>query len=228
MLRAVRTVLAFIVAVVVLGALVIAGTNAYVVGTTRGDIVSEDEAAGFAADCIVVLGAAVTPAEEPSGILEDRLDEAIALYRAGAASKIIMSGNQEPGYDEPSVMKAYAVERGVASEDVFCDYAGYNTYDTMYRAANVFGAQRVIVVTQTYHLYRALYAAEGLGMEAVGASSDFHEYDGQNYYDLREIGARTKDFFQVLAKVPATEVDAPVSLDGDGDASDARMTERRA
>lgn len=137
-----------------------------------------------------------------------------------------MSGNQEPGYDEPSVMKQYAVDRGVPSDDVFCDYAGYNTYDTMYRAANVFGAQRAVVVTQTYHLYRALYAAQGLGMEALGVASDFHEYDGQDYYDLREVGARTKDFFQVWAKVPATELDAPVSLEGNGDDSDAQLTHR--
>ena len=137
-----------------------------------------------------------------------------------------MSGNQEPGYDEPSVMKQYAVDRGVPSDDVFCDYAGYNTYDTMYRAANVFGAQRAVVVTQTYHLYRALYAAQGLGMEALGVPSDFHEYDGQDYYDLREVGARTKDFFQVWAKVPATELDAPVSLEGNGDDSDAQLTHR--
>ena len=123
-------------------------------------------------------------------------------------------------------MKQYAVDRGVPSDDVFCDYAGYNTYDTMYRAANVFGAQRAVVVTQTYHLYRALYAAQGLGMEALGVASDFHEYDGQDYYDLREVGARTKDFFQVWAKVPATELDAPVSLEGNGDDSDAQLTHR--
>ncbi len=226
MLRAVKSMLAFVVAVVLLFALVVAGANAYVIGTTKDRIVSEGEAAAFAADCIVVLGAAVTPSEEPSGILEDRLDEAISLYQAGAASKIIMSGNQEPGYDEPSVMKEYAVSCGVPSDAIFCDYAGFNTYDTIYRAANVFGAQRAIVVTQTYHLYRALYAAQGLGMDAVGVPSDFHEYDGQEYYDVREIGARTKDFFQVLAKTPATEVDAPVSLDGSGDASDAQMSGR--
>lgn len=226
MLRAVKALLAFIVAVVIVGASIIGGTNAYVVVTTKDDIVSEAEAAAFQADCIVVLGAAVTPEEEPSGILEDRLDQAIALYQAGASPRIIMSGNQEPGYDEPSVMKQYAVDRGVPSDDVFCDYAGYNTYDTMYRAANVFGAQRAVVVTQTYHLYRALYAAQGLGMEALGVPSDFHEYDGQDYYDLREVGARTKDFFQVWAKVPATELDAPVSLEGNGDDSDAQLTHR--
>ena len=140
MLRAVKSLLAFVVAVVLLFVLVVAGTNAYVIGTTKDRIVSENEAAAFAADCIVVLGAAVTPSEEPSGILEDRLDEAISLYHAGAASKIIMSGNQEPGYDEPSVMKEYAVSCGVPSDAIFCDYAGFNTYDTMYRAANVFGA----------------------------------------------------------------------------------------
>ena len=220
MLRAVKSMLAFVVAVVLLFALVVAGTNAYVIGTTKDRIVSEGEAATFAGDCIVVLGAAVTPSEEPSGILEDRLDEAISLYQAGAASKIIMSGNQEPGYDEPSVMKEYAVSCGVPSDAIFCDYAGFNTYDTIYRAANVFGVQRAIVVTQTYHLYRALYAAQGLGMDAVGVPSDFHEYDGQEYYDVREIGARTKDFFKTLFKVPSTFVGDPISLDQSGDVTE--------
>lgn len=221
---ALRRMLAFVVSVALLCALVVVATNVWIIATTKGLIVSTEEAVSHDADCIIVLGAAVTPEEVPSGILEDRLDEAIALYFAGAAPKIIMSGNQELGYDEPSVMKEYAISQGVPSEDVFCDYAGYTTYETMYRARYVFGAERPIVVTQTYHLYRALYSANGLGMDAVGAASDFHEYDGQNYYDVREIGARTKDFFQVLMKAPATELDAPTSVDGDGDVSDAAMT----
>lgn len=221
---ALRRMLAFVVSVALLCALVVVATNVWVVATTRSLIVSTEAAVSHDADCIIVLGAAVTPEEVPSGILEDRLDEAIALYFAGAAPKIIMSGNQELGYDEPSVMKEYAVSQGVPSEDVFCDYAGYTTYETMYRARYVFGVERPIVVTQTYHLYRALYSANGLGMDAVGAASDFHEYDGQSYYDVREIGARTKDFFQVLMKTPATELDAPTSVDGDGDVSDAEMT----
>lgn len=221
---ALKRMLAFVVAVVLLCALAVVATNAWAVGTTKDLVVTPEEAQGHDADCIIVLGAAVTPEEVPSGILEDRLDEAIALYFAGAAPKIIMSGNQELGYDEPSVMKEYAVSRGVPSEDVFCDYAGYTTYETMYRARYVFGVQRPIVVTQTYHLYRALYSANGLGMTALGVPSDFHEYDGQSYYDVREVGARTKDFFQVLFKTPASEMDAPVSIDGDGDVSDAQMT----
>lgn len=221
---ALRQLAAFVVSVVLLCAVAIVATNAWVVLSTKQDIVTCDEAAFHGADCIVVLGAAVTPEETPSGILQDRLDRAIELYFAGVAPKIIMSGNQELGYDEPSVMKEYAVSQGVPSEDVFCDFAGYTTYETMYRARNVFGVERPVVVTQTYHLYRALYSANGLGMDAVGVPSDFHEYDGQDYYDVREVGARTKDFFQTMMKTPATELDAPTSLDGDGDVSDSAMT----
>ena len=114
-------------------------------------------------------------------------------------------------------MKNYAISKGVPSEDIFCDHAGFSTYESMYRAKHVFGVERMIVVTQTYHLYRALYAANGLGIDAVGVESDLHTYGGQPMFDLREIPARTKDFFQTLIANPSKFVGDPISLNGSGD-----------
>ncbi len=221
MRKAVGGVLALVLAVVVVAVLVFVGTNAAAVLTTRDDIVDQQTAAAFDADAIVVLGASVRPDGTPSGILQDRLDDGIALYFAGAAPKIIMSGdNGTESYNECWAMKRYAVSQGVPSEDVFCDHAGFSTYETMYRARHVFGAERIVVATQTYHLYRALYDAQGVGMEAIGVPSDYGEYANQSWYDIREVFARTKDFFQVLFSVPSTFVGDPISLDQSGDVTD--------
>lgn len=221
MRKAVGGVLALVLAVVVVAVLVFVGTNAAAVLTTRDDIVDQQTAAAFDADAIVVLGASVRPDGTPSGILQDRLDDGIALYFAGAAPKIIMSGdNGTESYNECWAMKRYAVSQGVPSEDVFCDHAGFSTYETMYRTRHVFGAERIVVATQTYHLYRALYDAQGVGMEAIGVPSDYGEYANQSWYDIREVFARTKDFFQVLFSVPSTFVGDPISLDQSGDVTD--------
>lgn len=198
--------------------LVLAATNVAMVLMTRDAIVDTEAAAGCDADAIVVLGASVLPNGTPSGILQDRLDDGIALYFAGVAPKMIMSGdNGTASYNEVLAMKNYAIEKGVPTEDIFCDHAGFSTYESMYRAKHVFGADSIVVATQTYHLYRALYAAEGLGMEAVGVPSDYHEYGGQFLFDVREILARSKDFFKTWMQPEATFVGDPISLDQSGD-----------
>ena len=132
-----------------------------------------------------------------------------------------MSGdNSTVSYNEVKAMKDYAISQGVPSQDIFCDHAGFSTYESMYRAKNVFGAERIVVATQTYHLYRALYAAQGLGLEAIGVASDYHDYSKQFQYDMREIPARTKDFFKTLFKVPSTFVGDPISLNQSGDVTE--------
>ena len=218
MLKVVGRLLAAVLVIAFAVVLVFAGTNAAAILTTQDDIVDQQAAASFDADAIIVLGASVYPDGTPSGILQDRLDDGIALYFAGAAPKIIMSGdNGTESYNECWAMKQYAISQGVPSEDVFCDHAGFSTYETMYRARHVFGADRVVIATQTYHLYRAIYDAQGVGMEAIGVPSDYGEYVNQSWYDFREIFARTKDFFQVLMKTPSTYVGDPISLDQSGD-----------
>lgn len=221
MLKVVGRLLAAVLAIAFAVVLVFAGTNAAAILTTQDDIVDQQAAASFDADAIIVLGASVHPDGTPSGILQDRLDDGIALYFAGAAPKIIMSGdNGTESYNECWAMKQYAISQGVPSEDVFCDHAGFSTYETMYRARHVFGAERIVVATQTYHLYRALFDAQGVGMEAIGVPSDYGEYANQSWYDIREVFARTKDFFQVLFSVPSTFVGDPISLDQSGDVTD--------
>lgn len=221
MLKVVGRLLAAVLAIAIAVVLVFAGTNAAAILTTQDDIVDQQAAASFDADAIIVLGASVYPDGTPSGILQDRLDDGIALYFAGAAPKIIMSGdNGTESYNECWAMKQYAISQGVPSEDVFCDHAGFSTYETMYRARHVFGADRVVIATQTYHLYRAVYDAQGVGMEAIGVPSDYGEYVNQSWYDIREVFARTKDFFQVLFSVPSTFVGDPISLDQSGDVTD--------
>lgn len=221
MLKVVGRLLAAVLAIAFAVVLVFAGTNAAAILTTQDEIVDQQAAASFDADAIIVLGASVYPDGTPSGILQDRLDDGIALYFAGAAPKIIMSGdNGTESYNECWAMKQYAISQGVPSEDVFCDHAGFSTYETMYRARHVFGADRVVIATQTYHLYRAVYDAQGVGMEAIGVPSDYGEYVNQSWYDFREIFARTKDFFQVLMKTPSTYVGDPISLDQSGDVTD--------
>ena len=181
---------------------VFAATNVATIATTKDRIVEPQAAVGFDADAIVVLGASVFADGTPSGILRDRLDDGIALYKEGVAPKLIMSGdNSTVSYNEVQVMKDYAISQGVPSYDIFCDHAGFSTYESMY-------------------LYRALYAAQGLGLDSLGVASDYHDYSKQLQYDLREIPARTKDFFKTLFKVPSTFVGDPISLDQSGDVTE--------
>ena len=193
---------------------VVGGTNAIVCLVGYSMLATTEEARALDADCILVLGASVLPDGTPSPILRDRLDVGAALYFEGVAPKVLVSGdNGDISYNEVAAMKNYLVEQGIPSEDVFCDHSGFNTYDSAWRARHVFGAERIIVVTQTYHEFRALYNAQGVGMQARGVSSDLHTYLNQDYYDFREIFARVKDFGQVLVGAKATSVGEPISLD---------------
>ena len=205
-----------LVCIVFIGLLSVLGINAYVKHVGGNLIVSSDRAAN--ADCIVVLGCFVEEDGEPSAMLSDRLKRAVELYKAGAAPKIIMSGDHgRSAYDEVNAMKQYAIEHGVPSEDVFMDHAGFSTYETMYRAKEIFDADSIIVVTQEYHLYRAVYIADWLGMNTQGVSSDYRVYAGQVYRDVREILARCKDFAKVIVKPEPTFLGDVIPVSGNGD-----------
>ena len=154
----------------------------------------------------------------PSDRLRDRVKVGVDLYHAGAAPKLLMSGDHgREGYDEVSAMLKLAVELGVPEEDVFLDHAGFSTYESIYRAKEIFGAERILIVTQEYHLYRALYIAEAMGLEAWGVSADLRDYVGQIKYDTREILARNKDFLTAIFKPEPTYLGEKISLDGNGD-----------
>ena len=196
------------------------GINFFVRSSGNNRIIRDGDYSGLSdVDCVIVLGAGIW-GDEPSPMLEDRLAKGLELYEAGVVPKIIMSGDHgRIDYDEVNLMKSYAKERGVPSEDVFMDHAGFSTYDSMYRAKHVFQAKRVVIVTQEYHLYRAVYIANQLGLEAYGVSTDPRTYGGETYREVREVLARDKDFFKCIVKPKSTFVGDPIPISGDGNAT---------
>ena len=201
------------------GGVAVLGIDAFVVLSTRDQILTQEEAAELEdVDCIIVLGCKVWDNGVPSHMLEDRLKRGVALYQLGAAPKLLMSGaHGRADYDEVDAMKTYAVEAGVPSADVFMDHAGFSTYETVYRARDVFCAKKVIIVTQEYHLYRALYIAEALGLEAYGVDADYRSYVGQLTRDVREILARVKDAGSCLFNPDPTYLGETIPIWGSGE-----------
>lgn len=194
------------------------GLNAYVKSVGGKRIVTPEEAAAIEdVDCIIVLGCLVRSDNSLSDMLSDRLRRGVELYDAGAAPKLLMSGDHgREDYDEVNAMKEYAKEHGVPSEDVFMDHAGFSTYETVFRAKEIFGAKKVIIVTQEYHLYRALFIAEKLGLEAYGVPSDYHTYGGQTMREIREVLARCKDVAATVFKPDPTYLGDKIPINGDG------------
>ena len=169
------------------------------------------------ADCIMVLGAGIVDDETPTPMLKDRLDTGILLYKNGVAPKILLTGdNGTVTHNEIHVMLNYVKKAGVPEEDIFCDHAGFSTYDSMYRAKSIFEVESLIVVTQTYHEYRALYIAEKLGLTAKGIASDQERYAGQPIREIREVLARVKDWGKTLVKPEATLGGEAIPISGSG------------
>ena len=202
----------------IIGSTTISVVNAYVKNSVKNNIISTEEAEKLSdVDCIIVLGCLVRDDGTPSDMLADRLTRGVLLYKQGIAPKMIMSGDHgHESYDEVNAMKLFAIDAGVPSNDIFMDHAGFSTYESVYRAKAIFGAEKVIIVTQEYHLYRALYIAEELGIEAYGVDADYHTYRGQTKRDIREIFARCKDFINVMLKPLPTYLGEPIPLYGDG------------
>ena len=202
----------------VLGVATVAAINGIVIGTASKRILSPEEAAELTdVDCILVLGCLVNDGGVPSDMLHDRLRQSVELYKMGAAPKLLMSGDHgREYYDEVDAMKIYAVGQGIASEHVFMDHAGFSTYESMYRAKEIFGVKKVIIVTQEYHLYRAVYIARSLGLDAYGVTSDYNRYIGQFRRDVREVLARVKDFGTSILKPEPTYLGETIPIWGDG------------
>lgn len=193
--------------------------NIYVTESVDENILSVSEASELSdVDCIIVLGCGINSNGTPSDMLRDRLNFAIEIYKNGGAPKLLMSGDHgRVGYNEVGVMKQYAINAGVPSEDIFMDHAGFSTYETMYRAKEIFKAKKVIVVTQEYHLYRSVYNAEKLGMEAYGVESDVYWYENARFYEARECAARCKDFIWCIFKPSPTYLGDAIPVSGNGD-----------
>ena len=196
------------------GAVVVALINGFVIVTTASDIKSSiDEL--HTAQTVIILGAGVTSQGELSPIFKDRVDTAVAVYVAGKVGKILVSGdNSSLAYNEVVPVQEYLVQLGIPSEDIFLDYAGFDTYDTMYRARAVFAVDSAIVVTQAFHLPRAVFLADVLGIEVEGIPASSYKTSTRNFW--REVAARVKAILDIMIKSTPTYLGEPIPITGDG------------
>ena len=166
----------------------------------RQDIYScnDDVSLSKSYSAIVVLGAGIKADGTPSHMLEDRLKGALKLYNDGVSDKIIVSGdNSGESYDEVSAMAKYLITNGVPENAIIRDDRGFSTYETMYNCVIEGGYKSIIAVTQEYHLYRAVYIGVSMGADVDGYATDYRDYSGQIFREIREYFARVKDFFAV-------------------------------
>lgn len=214
-LRRIALILAVLFA---LGVLAAAGTNAVVMLSAKRYFLSNEDAAQDADfDAIVVFGCGVTAQGTPTYMLRDRLETAAKLYFEDAAPKILVSGDHgRSDYDEVNVMKRYLIEKGVPSQDVFMDHAGFSSYETVVRAKEVFLCERPLLVTQRYHLYRCVFAARAAGLEAFGVCAEGPVYRGRLLREIREIAARGKECLTALLHPEPTYLGPAVPIYGDG------------
>lgn len=217
--RIIKRILLLLLCLALLGGVTALSINGYVKTSTANQILTPEEAAELTGvDCILVLGCYVHDSGHPSDMLADRLRRGIELYQAGASPKLLMSGDHgQRDYNEVKAMKLEAMEEGIPSEDVFMDHAGFSTYESIFRARDIFAADKIIIVTQEYHLYRALHIANALGVEAYGVAADYHTYVGQAFRELREILARNKDFATSILKPAPTHLGEMIPVSGNGD-----------
>lgn len=213
-----KKIIKYVVIVLIIMILIVLAINFYVKLSTKKQIIENNDYSNLEdIDCIIILGAGIW-GDKPSPMLEDRLLEGISLYENNVSKKIIMSGDHgREEYDEVNIMKKFAIEKGVPSENIFMDHAGFSSYESIYRAKEIFGANKIVIVTQKYHLYRALYIANQLGIEAYGVGADPRQYVGATYRELREILARNKDFVKCIFKPEPTYLGDTIPVSGNGD-----------
>ena len=173
----------FIFGLIIFIAIIIFALNGLVVGTTKNRIIKEEDITSINdIDAILVLGCKVNPDGTPSMMLDRRVNKGIELYKK-TGIKLILSGDHgKEEYDEVNTMKKMVLDEDIPREDIFLDHAGFSTYDSIYRAKNVYGVKKVIIVTQRYHLYRSLYIANKLGLDAYGIPADNIPYKTINIF----------------------------------------------
>lgn len=203
---------------IIICAVIVLGLNSFVCISANSKIKNSEEIVDKTADCIMVLGCGVS-GSTPSPMLKDRLDKAIELYKKGAAAKLLMSGDHGGEYyNEVGVMKIYAIKNGVPSEDIFMDHAGFSTYESLYRAKELFGCQNLITVTQRYHLYRTVFLGSSLNIDICGVETENYNYGGMFYREIREILARDKDVFTALINPePTAPIGDKIDISANGD-----------
>jgi SanA protein len=200
--------------------LLVAGANAVVLLDARGDSAGSLEDVPHA-QAALVLGAQVKPDGTPSDMLADRIAAAAELYRAGKVDKLLLSGDHGRwGYDEVGTMRRALLAEGIPADDVFTDHAGFDTWDSAQRARRVFGVGSAIVVTQRFHLARALYAAHRAGLQATGYAADRRSYGRvMGRLRLREALARVKVVADSVTSAGPHFLGPRLPIDGDGRAS---------
>jgi len=211
----VKTALVCVCAVVIFIIII----NLVVIKVAEPLIVTIDEARSFAengdVDCILVLGASVSQ-YGPSMMLADRLDKGMELFESEVSTIMLLSGdNGTIEYNEVQAMKEYVLKNGggigITSANIYLDHAGFSTYDSSVRCKDIFQAERIVIVTQRYHLYRAVYNAKMAGLDVVGVTAKDTK-SGQTARDIREVPARVKDFFLALFSRPATIMGEAIPL----------------
>ena len=217
----IKRVLVVLNILVIIAMCSILGIDQYVQRTGSKYIIDSSEIPK--ADAILVLGAYVFPSGTVSTMLNDRLTEAYQLYEQGKADKILVSGDHgQVDYDEVNAMKKFLIDKGVPANNIFMDHAGFSTYESLYRARDIFQVKKVIVVTQEYHLMRAVFIARELGVEAYGVPSDLRDYgEVMIQYRFREVAARNKDFITAKFTRPQPAfLGEAIPMTGDGRATD--------
>lgn len=226
LLKRLSVVFAAFLSLCLLGVFYLFAVNKYVSYYSKDYILTNEKAAELLdVDCVLVLGAGIW-GDSLSPLLEDRMLTGIALYKDGVSNRLLVSGDHgSDDYDEVNAMKEFAVKNGVKADEIFMDHAGFSTYESMYRARDVFEAEKIVIVTQKYHLYRAIYNARKLGLEAFGVSSDLRSYGSytNTYNNSREFLARNKDFLWCILKPNPTYLGESIPISGSGTATDDRV-----
>ena len=219
--KVVKRVIIAVLSLCLLGGVAVVGINAYMISYVNDYILTVDDLKNGSFDCIMVLGAGLWDGE-PSPMLQERLDFGIVAYETGCSDKLLMSGDHgREEYDEVNKMKDVAIENGVLADNVFMDHAGFSTYESMYRARDIFQVEKMVIVTQKYHLYRAVYNARKLGIDAYGFAADRLEYP--IYNDVREALARTKDFFYCIVQPEPTYLGEEIPISASGSLTDDKV-----
>ncbi|WP_294958014.1 ElyC/SanA/YdcF family protein [uncultured Flavobacterium sp.] len=202
----------------IMGLIAIVAVNYYVKSSTKTKIYYSVKK--FPKNDVGIIFGAGINGNQPSKYLKDRLDAGIMLWKAKRINKILLSGdNGRDEYDELTVMKNYCYNQGVDTTKIFIDYAGFDTYSTMYRAKHIFKTKKATLISQEYHLNRAIYIGQKLGIKSVGYSANNGEYLGYKYVCFREYGSIFKSFFDVLRNRQPRFLGGEININGESNYS---------
>lgn len=215
-------ILLALAALCLLAGLTLAAMNLCVLLEAKPRILTVEEAGALEdVDCVLVLGCGLRKDGTPTVLLSDRISTGVRVYETGVTDRLLMSGDHgRTDHDEVNAMKSVAMDSGIPADDIFCDHAGFSTYESMYRALDIFGADKIIIVTQSYHLSRAVYDAKKLGIDAYGVAATGHAYRTSLYREGREFLARAKDVLWCIVKPEPTYRGDKIPLSGPGSQTD--------